>query len=120
MTTTLAARIRDAQAPAIDRARDRLGGLVWALLFFNVLAFAPGVPCLLPIQSALGKLATHASLALATVLVLSFNRARLIRPNLFLTLFTLLAASSLMMSVRMATGLGMLVRAGRFCIFLGV
>ena len=55
---------------------------------------------------------------MAFVLVLVFNRGRLTRPNLFLTLFTLLALSSLMMSVRLATGPGSLFRAGRMCAFV--
>ena len=36
--------------------------------------------------------------AFAVVLVIAFNRDRLVRPNLFLTLLTLLALSSLMVS----------------------
>ena len=52
--------------------------------------------------------------------MLVFNRRRLIRPNLFLALFTVLAPSSLMMSVRLATGPGSLFRAGRLCAFIAV
>ena len=72
------------------------------------------------IPSALGKLLTQGALALAAVLVLVFNRRRLVRPNLFVALFTVLAASSLMMSVRLVTGPGSLFRAGRFCAFIAV
>lgn len=80
MTAAVASNLGEAPAPTIDHRRDRLGFFVWALLFFNVLAFAPGIPLLLPIPSAVGKLATQGSLALATILVLAFNRNRLIRP----------------------------------------
>ena len=99
--------------------RTHLGLLIWALLFFNGLAFND-IPLLIPIPVMVGKLLTQAALALAIGLVLVFNRARLTRPNLFLALFTLLALSSLMMSVRLVNGPGTLFRAGRFGAFLGV
>jgi len=108
-----------ARTAPIDRRRQRLGLFIWALLFCNGLAFTQ-LPILIPIPTSLGKLLTQGALALASVLVLVFNRKRLIRPNLFLSLFTLLVASSLMMSVRMDTGLGMLFRAGRFAAFIAV
>jgi O-Antigen ligase len=103
----------------IDPQRQRLGFFIWALLFANGLAFIE-IPTIITIPSSIGKILTQGALALATVLVLVFNRRRLVRPNLFLALFTLLAASSLMMSVRMATGFGSLFRAGRFCTFIAV
>jgi hypothetical protein len=101
------------------RARVRFGLLIWALLFFNVLQFNE-VPLLVPFPAAVGKLLTQTALALAVVLVFAFNRKRLARPNLFLALLTLLALSSLMMSVRLATGPGSLIRAGRMCTFVAV
>ena len=104
---------------AIDARRQRLGLFVWALLFANGLAFV-AIPTVITIPSALGKVLTQGALALAVVLVLVFNRRRLLRPNLFVALFTVLAASSLMMSVRLATGPGSLFRAGRFCAFIAV
>ena len=99
--------------------RKHVGLLIWALLFFNGLAFND-IPLLIPIPVGVGKLATQGALALAIVLVLAFNRGRFTRPNLFLGLFTLLALSSLMMSVRLVNGPGTLFRAGRFGAFIGV
>jgi hypothetical protein len=104
-------------APPARRARLRLGLLVWALLFFNGLAFN-NMPLLIPIPTAAGKLLTQGALALALLLVLVFNRDRLVRPNLFMALLTVLSLSSLMMSVRAVYGLGTLFRAGRFCTFV--
>ncbi|MDQ1535046.1 MAG: hypothetical protein QOF28_2807 [Actinomycetota bacterium] len=99
--------------------RLHAGLLIWVLLFFNGLAFND-IPLLIPIPAGVGKIATQGALALAVVLVLAFNRARLTRPNLFLSLFTLLALSSLMMSVRVVNGPGTLFRAGRLSAFIGV
>jgi hypothetical protein len=89
------------------------------LLFVNGLAFNT-VPTLVPIPSAVGKLTTQAALALATLLVLVLNRQRLVRPNLFLTLYSLLAASAAIASLRMSAGLGSFLRAGRFVAFVAV
>jgi O-Antigen ligase len=115
------ARVAEVEAPGapIDARRQRLGFFIWALLFANGLAFVE-IPTIVTIPSSLGKMLTQGALALATVLVLVFNRRRLVRPNLFLALFTLLAVSSLMMSVRLATGPGSLFRAGRLCTFIAV
>jgi hypothetical protein len=101
-----------------QRNRRRLGLVIWALLFFSGAAFNP-MPLLIPIPPMLGKLATQSALGLALLLLLALNPRLLTRPNLFLTLFTLLAASALMVSVRMSTGIGMLFRAGRFAVFIG-
>jgi len=75
---------------------------------------------LVPIPGAAAQLATQASLAAATFLVLIFNRDRLIRPNLFLSLYSLLALLGLTASLRMSAGVGSLLRAGRFVVFIAV
>jgi hypothetical protein len=115
---------RDARAPdereePVDRRRYGLGLCIWVLLFANGLAFTQQ-PILIPLPTVVGKIATQGALELALALALVFNRRKVLRPNLFLVLVTLLAASSLMMSVRMATGLGMLYRAGRFGVFVAI
>lgn len=94
-------------------------GLIWALLFFNGLAFSPELPIIVPIPSVAGKLLTQGALALALVLALTVNREYLVRPNLFLGLMTILAASSLMISIRLTAGYGSVFRAVRFIAFLG-
>jgi hypothetical protein len=109
----------DAVAVSVDPARRRLGLLIWALLFFNGMAFTE-VPMLVPIPSSAAKLATQASLAAAGLLALLFNRDRLIRPNLFLSLYSLLALLALTSSLRMNAGIGALLRSGRFVVFIAV
>jgi hypothetical protein len=117
---TLAATPTEMQTEApIDATRYRLGLAIWFLLVLNGLAFNT-VPTLVPIPSALGKISTQGALALATILVLILNRRRLVRPNLFLTLYSLLAVSAAISSLRMEAGLGSLLRAGRFVVFVAV
>jgi hypothetical protein len=101
------------------RDRRRLGLLVWGLLFFNGLAFNQ-MPLLVPIPTFLGKLLTQGALAAAVVLALLLNRDRLVRPNLFLSLFTFLALASLTVSIHAVYGAGTLFRAGRLCAFVAV
>jgi hypothetical protein len=117
MTAVAAPVPAPAETAPARRARSRLGLLVWALLFFNGLAFN-NMPLLIPIPTPVGKVLTQGALALAVVLVLVFNRDRVARPNLFMFLLTVLTLSSLMMSVRAVYGLGTLFRAGRFCAFV--
>ncbi len=119
MSTLVATPIEAQAEQPIDRRRNRLGLGIWLLLFLNCLAFNT-VATLVPIPSSLGKVITQMSLAGATVFVLILNRQRLIRPNLFLTLYSLLAVSATISSLRMDAGLGSLLRAGRFIVFVAV
>jgi hypothetical protein len=106
---------------AIDPGRRRLGFVIWALLFVNGMAYIPQ-PLVVPFPGFVGKMLTQGALAAATILVLVFNRDRLIRPNLFLTLYSLLALFALMATLRVNPGLGVgsFFRAGRFLTFLAV
>ncbi len=70
----------------------------WALLVFNVLT--PGQGSLLPIPHRIAQLMTQGALFLALVLALTINPRMRMRPNWFLGLYTVLAITSLMMSVR--------------------
>jgi hypothetical protein len=92
--------------------------LVWALLLFNGMSFGT-TPELVPIPASVGKLAPQVALVAAMFAVLIFNRERLIRPNLFLSLYSLLAIVGLIASARMDEGLGSVMRSGRFIIFVG-
>ncbi len=107
-----------ASTSAVTRRRVLV---IWALLLFNGLAYT-AAPTVVHIPSVMGKLMTQGALALAFLLVLTVNRGRLVRPNVVLTLFTLLAALSLVSSARaeVGTGLGSMVRAVRFLGFMGV
>jgi hypothetical protein len=75
------------------RARNRIG-IAWALLFMNALTFYPGMS-FIHIPSALGKLITQGCLAVAFIVALAVNRRRLLRPNVFLCLMSLIAIEAL-------------------------
>ena len=90
-------------------------GVIWALLFFNVITPAGG--SILPIPHRVNQLIIQGALFLALVLALTINPRMRIRPNWFLGLYTLLAISSLMMSVRFV-GLGTTYRGFRLIAFI--
>ena len=98
-------------------SRLRRVSVIWALLFFNVLT--PSQGALLPIPHRVAQLMTQGALFIALVLVLTINPRLRIRPNWFLGLYTVLAISSLMMSVRLV-GLGTTYRSFRLIGFLFV
>jgi hypothetical protein len=74
-------------------ARSKIG-IAWAFLFMNALTFYPGL-AFIHIPSALGKLITQGSLAVAFFMALAVNRRRLLRPNVFLCLMSLIAIEAL-------------------------
>jgi hypothetical protein len=81
-------------AKASDRSARRLVKATWFLLVLNVMTFYPktwsGEPLVIPIPSALGKLVTQGALPVALLLALTVNRRKLIRPSMFLGLYSLL------------------------------
>src|SRR5580658_564834 len=90
-------------AEIADRALRLRIYLAWFLLFIDVVPFYKGtwngLPLIVPIPSIIGKLITQGSLPLALLLVLSVNRRRLFRPNVFLTLLTLLVIAAVISGV---------------------
>ena len=98
-------------------ARLRRVFAIWCLLFFNALTPIQG--SIFPIPHRVAQLFTQGSLAVALVLALSINPRLRIRPNWFLGLYTLLATTSLIMSVRLV-GLGTAYRSFRLIAFLAV
>ena len=100
-----------------DDSRLRRVAIIWGLLFFNALTPAQG--SLLPIPHRVSQLLTQGSLFAALVLVLTINPRMRIRPNWFLGLYTLLAVTSLAMSIRLV-GLGTAYRSFRLIGFLFV
>jgi O-antigen ligase len=97
-------------------SRERRVTVIWCLLFFN--ALTPGTS-VLPIPHRIAQVMTQGALFVAVFLVLTINPRLRIRPNWFLGLYTVLAASSLMMSIRLA-GLGTDYRSFRLIAFLFV
>ena len=102
---------------AVDPGRYRLGLMIWLLLFLNGLS-SFDTPTLIPVPVKLMRLSAQGAIVLATLLVLVFNRRKLIRPNLFLTLYALLAALGVISSLRMNSGIGSVLRSGRFCVVI--
>jgi O-Antigen ligase len=101
-----------------ERFLRRRVGLIWALLFINVLSYQTG-ETIIHIPSVLGKLITQACLAAAFVLALTLNRKLIVRPNTLLTLYTILAVAALMVSVRDEVSvIGTDYRALRLLIFV--
>ena len=98
-------------------SRLRRVSITWALLVLNVLTAGQGL--LLPIPHRIAQLITQGSLFVALVLALSINPRMRMRPNWFLGLYTVLAATSLMMSVRLV-GIGTEYRSLRLIVFLFV
>lgn len=101
------ARLRAVLPTAADtreRWVRRRVGLVWGLLFLNVLTFAAGTwnqePLIVPIPSVLGKIITQGALPVALVVALTLNRRMIIRPNVFLVLVTLLAVAAIVSALR--------------------
>jgi O-antigen/teichoic acid export membrane protein len=88
-------RTRRVDADASVRRRI---GWIWALLFVNVLSFAPQ-PLVLPLPHFIGKGIAQASLWVALLLALTINRHIRLRPNPYLVIFTVLAVYSLIISI---------------------
>ena len=72
-------------------------------MFLNVLTFYKGtwnrLPLIVPIPSKVGQLITQGSLPAAVLVAWSANRRMLIRPNVFLSLLTLLLIEALISAI---------------------
>ena len=82
-----------------ERSIRRRVGLAWGLLFLNILTFYAGtwngLPLLLPIPHRIGQVITQGALPAAFLVALSVNRERLIRPNVYLCLLSLLVIEAM-------------------------
>ena len=107
----------DSRAVADSALRRRIG-LIWGLLLANVMPWIS--PSLLPVPQPVTQLLLAGALALALLLALELNRRLLFRPNVFLSLITLLAAMSVMTSIRGEAGTGAIIRSLRLCLFVAV
>jgi hypothetical protein len=97
-------RLRRDLAPrpvAVDRDRRarRTIMIIWALLLLNTLTFFKGLSAI-PIPSVVGKAVTQGSLPVAFLLALALNRRRLIRPNVYLCLASLLILGALITTLQ--------------------
>ena len=91
-------------AEAYDRIVRHRVGLAWGLVFLNVLTFYAGtwntLPLIVHIPSAVGKGLTQGALPAALLVAWSANRRMLIRPNVFLSLMTLLLLGALISNIQ--------------------
>lgn len=108
-----------------DRSFRRTVYLAWGAMFLNVVPFYKGtwnmLPLIVPIPSAVGKIVTQGALPLAFLLVACINRRLLIRPNVFLTLATLLVVEAVISGMNPAAGsfAGTTYRTCRLAGFVG-
>ena len=93
---TVVRRVASAHEVADVTVRRRVG-FVWGLLVLDVLTYSGS---LLPIPSFVGKMITQGALPAALFLALSINSRLLVRPNVFLSLLTLLLAEAVMTSLQ--------------------
>ncbi|WP_353507556.1 hypothetical protein [Intrasporangium sp.] len=99
------------------RKIPRLVLAAWLALFVNVLA-PGGNPTIIPIPRPLFQLVAQGSLVLALAFALLANRRLVVRPNLFLTLLTALALSSLAISLHNQFFVGSVYRGVRLVAFV--
>jgi hypothetical protein len=84
--------------PAEARARSvrRRVGVAWALLFFNTLTYIPGP--LVHIPSIVGKGLAQSALPLALLVALTVNPKVRLRPNVFLSLISVVVLETVLTS----------------------
>lgn len=103
-----------------ERSIHRRVATVWALLIFNVLAYSTQ-PTVFPISHRIGEVLTQGALGAAVVLALTVNRRLVVRPNVLLTLASILCCSSLAISLRgEVSHIGSDFRALRLIVFVFV
>ena len=99
------------------RKIPRLVLAAWLALFVNVLA-PGGNPTVIPIPRPLFQAVAQGSLVLALAFALLANRRLVVRPNLFMTLLTALALSSLAISLHNQFVVGSVYRGVRLLAFV--
>jgi hypothetical protein len=102
---------------AWDRLARRRVGAAWALLFFNTLTYVPGG--LLDLPSKVGKVLPQGALPLALAFALAANPKLRLRPNVFLCLFCVLVADTVV-TVAGAPHVGEIYRTVRLAGFVAV
>jgi hypothetical protein len=111
-------------AQALARWTRRRVCLAWSLLFLNLLTFYPttwnGLPLGVPIPSKVGKAITQGALLGALLVVLIVNRRRLIRPNVYLCLVSLLTIDAVVAGMQAEHLLGTSYRTVRLALFVVV
>ena len=109
----------DSQLPGVTRAQALLRGpfLIWTALLLNVLTFG-ALPMVVPIPHAIGQMACQGALPLAILLGLLANPGGLVRPSFFITMLTIFAIVSFMVSIHSQFMVGSTYRAVRLLAFV--
>ena len=102
--------------PASERLVLRRVGIVWGLLILNALTFYGSA---VHIPHAAGRIITQAALPAALVVALTVNRRVMIRPNVFLSLVSLLVVEAIITCLQ-PEHLGTLYRTFRLAEFVAV
>jgi hypothetical protein len=100
-------------APASERSVRRRIGIVWGLLVLNAMTFYGSVF----IPSAAGKAITQGALPAAVIIALTVNRKVVVRPNVFLSLMSLLAVEAIITTLQ-PQHVGTVYRTFRFAEFI--
>ena len=100
-------------APASERSVRRRVGIVWGLLVLNAMTFYGSVF----IPSAAGKAITQGALPAALIIALTVNRKVVVRPNVFLSLMSLLAVEAIITTLQ-PQHVGTVYRTFRFGEFI--
>jgi len=82
-----------------ERWTRRMVGLTWCLLLLNTLTFFPGLS-FISIPGHIGKGISQGSLVVAFFLAVAVNRHKVIRPNVFLCLTSLLVLGTLITALQ--------------------
>ncbi len=109
---------RDPNSLPDERVIQRRIGLIWILLFFNGLPWVAAT--VIPVPPAVARPILAGALVVAFLLAVSINPELTFRPNVVLSLFTVLAVLALITGVRGMAGPGAVFRAFRFLGFLSV
>ena len=111
-----------AEPDAAERSARRMVRLCWFLLVLNVLTFYPktwsGEPLIVPIPSAVGKIITQGALPAALFIALTVNRRKLIRPSMYLGLYSLIVVEVAITALQ-AKHFGTIYRTFRLAGFVG-
>jgi hypothetical protein len=106
---------------AAERTARRWVTATWFLLVLNVMTFYPktwsGEPLIVPIPSALGKVVTQGSLPVALFIALAVNRRKLIRPSMYLGLYSLIVVEVAITALQ-ARHFGTIYRTFRLAAFV--
>jgi len=100
-------------APASELSVRRRIGIVWGLLVLNAMTFYGSVY----IPSKVGQLVTQGALPAALIIALTVNRKVVVRPNVFLTMMSLLVVEAIITTLQ-PQHVGTIYRTFRFVEFV--